>query len=149
MSWKGEMRKAGYDPSIVEDAKKPLILGNVTKTDLKGAVIGSPTHCCGSHAIRRETGAEWVWVGAQVAIVVFSPKKAYRYQHNGGIPSMQDKGFFPIDYPIRLKPVTANGHSREYQKSHKAKIRSGAYTPTKTNKPKGVTIVGEFRRKSA
>src|SRR5262245_3037752 len=140
MSWKGEMRKAGYDPSIVEDAKKPMILGNVVKTDLKGAVIGSPTHCCGSHAIRRETGAEWVWVGAQISIVVFSPKQAFRYTHNGGIPSMQDKGFFPINYPIRLR-APGNGNTRSYQAKHKAKIRAGTYTPSKLTKAKGTTIV--------
>jgi len=148
VSWKGEMRKAGYDPSIVEDAKKPLTLGNVVKTDLKGAVIGSPTHCCGSHAIRRETGAEWVWVGAQVAIVVFSPKKAYRYQHNGGIPSMQDKGFFPINYPIRLKPAKETLEQvKERNAEHKKKPRPESQRDWR-NKPRGMTIVGEFRRKA-
>lgn len=148
MSWKGEMRKAGYDPAIVEDATKPMILGNVLKQDLKGAVIGSPTHCCGSHAIRRETGAEWVWVGAKVAIVVFSPKNAKRYVHNGGIPSMQDKGFFPINYPVRLK-VPPNGVSREYAKDRNHKIKNGTLSPKRKNKSAGYTIVGEFRRKSA
>lgn len=148
MSWKGEMRKAGYDPNIVEDADKPMILGNVVKQDLKGAVIGSPTHCCGSHAIRRETGAEWVWVGAKTAIVVFSPKRAKRYLHNGGIPSMQDKGFFPINYPIRLK-APGNGSTREYHRETKRKIARGEHTPGKRKKPYGYTIVGEFRRKSA
>lgn len=147
MSWKGEMRKAGYDPSIVEDAKKPLTLGNVTKTDLKGAVIGSPTHCVGSHAIRRETGCEWVWVGAKIAIVVFNPKRAFRYEHNGGIPSMQDKGFFPINYPIRLKvPSTSLEYLKDRNKGgYKARPESQRDW---RNRPRGMTIVGEFRRSS-
>ena len=141
MSWKGTLRKAGYDTSIVKDAERPLTLGVIERADLKGAVIGDPAACCGAKHICREMKAEMAWVGAHIAVVVFNKKKIRRYRHNGGIPSMQDKGFFPIDYPVRLKPVSPANKLEQ--------IRRGRSGPKHghQSKSRGVSLVGEFRRK--
>lgn len=93
MSWKRILREAGYDPEVVKDAIEALEVGKIETRDLKGAVIGDPRGCCGSKLICRSLQAEMAWVGAEVAIVVFSKKRIRRYKHNGGIPSMQDQGF--------------------------------------------------------
>lgn len=139
MSWKSAMREAGYDPGIVRDASAPLVLGNIEKVDLKGAVIGDPLCCCGANHIRREIGAELAWVGAQNAVIVFNKKKALRFRHNGGIPSMQDKGFFPIGYPVRMVPISPSQRLE--------KMRSNGHVKTThTKKSRGSTIAGEFRR---
>ena len=143
MAWKTTMREAGYDPAIVEDAKKAIVLGNILKEDLKGAVIGDPVNCCGANCIRREGRAEFAWVGSNTAVVVYNKKKALRYRHNGGIPSMQDKGFFPLGYPVRLVPHSPTARlpaSRERARRANTNRRP---TPAK---PRGWTIVGEFRR---
>ena len=142
MAWKSAMREAGYDPAIVEDAKKPLVLGNVQRGDLKGAVIGDPVRCCGANCIRRE-GAEFAWVGAVTAVVVLSKKKAFRYRHNGGIPSMQDRGFFPIGYPVRLVPYGPESRLETTRERTRRVNANGRPTPTRAY---GRTIVGEFRR---
>ena len=140
MSWKGVLRKAGYDTSLVEDATRPLTLGNIEKLDLKGAVIGDPTCCCGAKHICREMGAEMAWVGANIAVVVFNKKKIRRYRHNGDIPSMQDKGFFPLNYPVKLKVVSPAGRLETTRRG-----RSGP-KGGHSRKPPGATLAGEFRR---
>ena len=140
MSWKGELRKAGYDFRVVEDATRPLTLGNIEKDDLRGAVIGDPLCCCGSKRICRETAAEMAWVGASIAIVVFSPKKIRRFRHNGGIPSMQDRGFFPLGFPVRLRAPSPANRLEVMRRGQTGPKNAG---PRKT---RGATIVGEFRR---
>ena len=142
MSWKGVLRKAGYDTSTVTDATKPLVLGNIERIDLKGAVIGDPVCCCGAKHICREMQAEMAWVGAAYAVVVFNKKKIVRYRHNGGIPSMQDKGFFPIGYPVILKPVSPSSTLEATRRGNK-----GGHTRIKRSRPHA-TLVGEFRRGS-
>lgn len=104
MSWKSILKEHGYDHTVVKDAKGPLEVGVIERQDLNGAVIGNPCECCGSKLIRRSLSAKLAWVGAEFAVVVYNEKKILRYRHNGGIPSMQDRGFFPIGQPLRLRP---------------------------------------------
>ena len=145
MSWKSELRRAGYDTSVIQEAAKPLVLGNIEREDLKGAVIGNPMQCCGSRHICRVTGAEAAWVGANVAVVAYSKKKIVRYVHNGGIPSMQDKGFFPLGYPVKLRrasPTSQLAAARE----RNASLRTGSRKAS--TERRWPSVVGEFRRKS-
>lgn len=145
MSWKSEIRKAGLHPSKVRDAHHTLALGEVEVQDLKGAVIGDPCRCCGARLIQRKTGAKFVWVGAAIAIVAFSDKRILRFYHNGGIPSMQDKGFFPLGTPMYLKrPPPANALGVAAENNRKAAKRGRKPDPYDIRVP---SIHGEFRRK--
>lgn len=146
MSWRGELKKAGYDYSKIKDAKEPLFVGTIEKGDLKGAVIGSSTACCGAKLICRSLQAEMAWVGARMAVVVFNKNKIRRYEHNGRIPAKQDAGFFPIGTVMKLRPVSPTlkrGYKANYDATRtddKRKISNQTRTQRTT------TIVGEFRR---
>jgi len=142
MAWKSLLRKAGYDPSICKDSVDSFEVGTIERQDLNGAVIGDPCRCCGSKLIRRSLNAEMAWVGARFAVVVYSKKKIVRYRHNGGIPSMQDQGFFPIGQPMRLVAPSKTS-------------RLGSLTAAQRNPGNGrkkpfvnrfPSIVGQFRR---
>src|SRR5262252_4552635 len=102
--WKSVLRKAGYDWSIIKDGIEKLEVGEVTRQDLNGSVVGDPCRCCGAKLLRRSLDAEMAWVGARFAVVVYNKKRIVRYRHNGGIPSKFDSGFFPLGVPMRLNP---------------------------------------------
>lgn len=140
--WTKDLRLAGYDPKLVKDAHDSIELGVIERCDLKGAVIGSPLQCCGARHIIREGKAEWAWVGANVAIIAFTKKRIRRYLHNGGVPSMQDKGFFPLGVAVRLKRPH-RGATLAEKRNHGPTKKRAEQIPQR--KP---SIVGEFRRKS-
>jgi len=137
--WKSVLRDHGYDPDVVKDARESMSVGSIERQDLNGAIIGDPCNCCGSKLIRRSLQAEMAWVGARFAVVVFNKKKILRYRHNGGIPSMQDQGFFPIGQPLRLNVV--GKHERLHNGGHG--LVGGRKRDFKNRWP---SIVGQFRR---
>jgi len=139
--WKSILREQGYDPSIVRDAIEPLEVGEITRQDLNGSVVGSPCQCCGAKLIRRALGAELAWVGAKTAIVVYNKRRILRYFHNGGIPSQFDHGFFPLGAPLRLttaSPTQKLGVANELNRQKRPRKK-----PYANRFP---SIVGQFRR---
>jgi|SRR5262245_6846472 len=142
--WKGVLRKAGYDSSVVKDSIEKLEVGEVTRQDLNGSVVGDPCRCCGAKLIRRALNAEMAWVGAEFAIVVYSKKRIVRYRHNGGIPSRFDQGFFPLGVPMRLNPPAKYERLGGPRNEDRHKVRPGKrQVPYKQRFP---SIVGQFRR---
>jgi hypothetical protein len=139
MSWQSLLRKAGYEKKNVKDAITPLEVGEVRTQDLNGSVVGDPCNCCGARLIRRALGAKFVWVGAEFCVIAYDEKRIIRYTHNGGIPSMQDKGFFPLGEPLRLKPP-----------GKWSKLGAQRHLPSQKRKrpyaKRFPSIVGQFRR---
>lgn len=110
MSWQREAREAGIDPRAVEDGQGTLevIIPDYStplgKKMIKGARIGVGSECVGARcALWSIPGAEWVYVGARVAIVFYENGKLLRYEHTGIIPKNQDAGFYPKPGTYALK----------------------------------------------
>ena len=138
--WQSLMRKAGLDPKNVKDATMPLEVGEVRTQDLNGSVVGDPCNCCGARLIRRSLGAKFAWVGAEFAVIAYDDKRIVRYTHNGGIPSMQDEGFFPLGQPLRLRPPNKWQKLGAQRHITSQKNRKRAYAR------RFPSIVGQFRR---
>lgn len=138
MGWKSLLRKKGFDTSIVKDAVTRIEVGTIERQDLNGSVVGDPCNCCGAKLIRRSLDAQFAWVGAKFAVIAYSKKEIIRYKHNGGIPSMQDMGFFPLGQPLRLKPPSK--HEKLGQPHAAGPKRRRPY------QQRFPSIVGQFRR---
>lgn len=147
MSWRSELRDAGYDPSKVKDATKPLLAGKVEKIDMRGAVIGSATRCSGARLICRTMDAEMAWVGARKVIVCFNKDRLRRYEHAGrqSIAHLQDKGQLPIGMELKLNPP-APTHKLGARAAYDAGRGLRPGDGTSTRRRNGISIAGEFRR---
>jgi len=102
MSWRADARAVGLDPADVTDASEGTEF-HVPDHDepewkelLKGATIGDGSNCIGARcALRYIPGADWVHIGASVAVVHYTDGRLLRYLHNGIIPKAQDEGHYP------------------------------------------------------
>jgi hypothetical protein len=129
--WKGEARKAGYDPAKVVDAplKDGKVKAIIAVNDMRHAVIGDGTACSGARCLKRVLDADWAYVGASSAFVVAKgSKRILRYLVNG-IARRQDRTMSVVGEQIILRPPPhSQGLNAKVQrnKANKAKATSPA-----------------------
>jgi len=129
MGWQAELRKAGYDPKKVRDAKhdRPF---SVEFEDQKGAIIGEGTACTAARGCNRSNSdVVWSFFGATVAILVLDNGKIERYiQKGSSIAQMQDNLTMvpPGDYVLKAPKA----RTERLGSSHATTQRNGSRPTT-------------------
>lgn len=121
----------------MKDATKPMSF-HVTAQDVMGSRCRSWTECAGANAIKRETGAETVWVKRTITVLAFPNGNITRYRNPMMLTRAIEQydvtgGYFPEGmyrlYPIKESQKMGRSHEKNAKRTHSQS--RGIYVPHK------------------